>query len=115
MERGVIDEEQFAQLNAAHLKEKAIVRKRLHELEQEAKRAADLELLVGEVEKTLQSFTATWEALTVDEQWELLRSLVEHLDVYPDYMERKLLFTPAVILPLHARRGRPRKERDRAT
>jgi len=106
LDRGVIDEEQFAGLNAAYLQERAALRKRLQELEREAERAVDLELLVAEVESTLLSFGATWEALTVDEQRELLRSLVECLDVYPGHMELKLVFAPAVTLSLDFQRGR---------
>jgi len=109
LDRGLIDEEQFARLNGAHLRERADLRKRLQELEQEAERAVDLELLVAEVESTLLTFAAVWEALTVDEQRELLRSLVEYLDVYPDHMELKLLFTPPVELSLELRRGRKPK------
>ena len=109
LDRGMIDEEQFARINEKYQAEKAQLRKRLLELEQEEERAADLELLVGEVEKTLENFTATWSGLAVDEQRELLRSLVEYLDVYPDRMELKLLFTPAVTLNINFRRGRQAK------
>lgn len=107
LERGVIDEEQFARLNDGQLHEKAKLRKRLQDLEQETERAADLELLVAEVEQTLLNFNSIWETLTVDEQRELLRSLVETLDVYHGEMELKLLFTPAVTLSLDFPRGRP--------
>jgi hypothetical protein len=84
----------------------AALRRRLQELEQEAERAVDLELLVAEGESTLLTFGATWEALTVDEQRELLRSLVEYLDVYPGQMEPKLVFAPPATLSLDFQRGR---------
>jgi site-specific DNA recombinase len=109
LDRGVIDEEQFVRLNEGHLQGKAALRRRLEELEQEAERAVDLELVVAEAEKILQSFGSTWEALTADEQREVLRSLVECLDVYHDHMELKLLFTPAVTLSLDFPRGRQPK------
>lgn len=109
LERGVIDEEQFTRLNETHLRDRAQLRQRLQELEKQAQRASDLETTVAEVEQTLLDFDATWEAATVDEQREILRSLVEHLDVYRDEMDLKLVFTPAVRLGLEFRRGRRRK------
>ena len=109
LERGIIDEDQFTRLNEGHLQERARLRKRRQELEQEGERAVDLELLVTEVEKTLRSFGSTWETLTADEQREVLRSLVEYLDVYQGQMELKLLFTPVVTLSLDFPRGRPRQ------
>jgi hypothetical protein len=114
LDRGVIDEEQFARLNEGHLQERTRLRKRRQELEQEAERAAGLESLVAEVEETLLSFSSTSGALTVDEQREVLRSLVEYLDVYPDHMELKLLFTPAVTLSLRLPRGRKPKAQTKA-
>lgn len=109
LERGLIDEEQFARLNEGHRQEKAQWRERLRTLDQEAERTVDLELLVANVEQTLVSFTATWEAMTADEQREVLRSLVESLDVYPDRLELKLVFTPPVELSLQPARGRKPK------
>ena len=109
LDRGVIDEEQFARLSEKHLQEKAKLRKRLQEFEHEAERAVDLELIVAQAEGILLSFSSTWEALTTDEQREVLRSLVEYLDVYQRHMELKLVFTPAVTLSLDFPRGRPRK------
>ena len=70
LERGVIDEEQFARLNEAHLRAKRELRERLGELDRETQRAVDLETTVTEVEQTLLDFSSTWEALTVDEQRE---------------------------------------------
>jgi len=109
LDRGVIDEEQFVRLNEGHMQQKAKLRKRLQELEQEAERAVNLEMMVAEAEKILLDFSSTWEALTADEQREVLRSLVEYLDVYQYHMELKLLFTPALTLSLKFARGRKPK------
>jgi site-specific DNA recombinase len=106
LERGVIDEEQFARLNEAHLAEKRRLRKRLQELEQEAERTVDLELTITEVEKILANFSATWDAMTPDEQREVMRSLIEYLNVHEHHMDLKLLFTPEVTLSLDFPRGR---------
>jgi site-specific DNA recombinase len=108
LERGVIDEEQFARLNEGHRQEKAKLRKRLQELEQAAERIVDQEMVVAAVEKLLLDFSSTWGVMTTDEQREVLRSLVETLDVYPSHMELKLIFTPPVTLSLDFPRGRRR-------
>ena len=56
---------------------------------------------------TLADFAGTWEDMTIDEQRECLRALVEHLRVYEDHLELKLVFTPEVTLPLESgRKGR---------
>ena len=109
LDRGVIDEDQFARLNEGHLQVRAKLRTRLQELEREAEQAVDLELMVAAAEKILLNFSSTWGALTLDEQREVVRSLVEYLDVFQDHMELKLVFTPAVTLSLNSSRGRPRK------
>ena len=54
----------------------------------------------------LGTFTATWEAMSQDEQRETIRSLVEYLRVYDDHMDLKLVFTPEVRLELDFPRGR---------
>jgi predicted nuclease with TOPRIM domain len=109
LDRGVIAEDQFAKLNEAHLAERQKLRERLAELEREAERAVDVEILIAEVEKLLGTFSATWEAMSQDEQRETIRSLVEYLKVYEDHMDLKLVFTPVVRLGFDFPRGRRSK------
>jgi hypothetical protein len=103
--RGAIDEEQFERLNWAHLAEKRRLRERLAVLEAEQERAGDAEVTIAEVERALQRFEEMWEALSRDEQRELLRSLVERLTLTPDRLRLKLLFLPEGELPLPPRGG----------
>ncbi|MBU0607134.1 MAG: hypothetical protein KKI08_04570, partial [Armatimonadetes bacterium] len=110
LDRGLIDEEQFARLNEAHLAERRQLKDRLQQLEDEAERQVDVELMISEVERILTDFDATWDAMTVDEQRETLRSLTEYLKVYEGYMDLKLVFAPEVRLSLDFGRGRQAKE-----
>lgn len=98
--RGVIDEDQFARLNGAHLEAKRRQRERLAEIDAVAAEEENLEVTVAEVEQVLADFGRTWEGLSGDERREVLRSLVEYLKVYPDHAELKLIFRPATRLDL---------------
>jgi hypothetical protein len=103
--RGAIDEEQFERLNRAHLEEKRRLRQRLEAIETELESAGDVELTIGEVERSLEQFGEMWESLTVDERRELVRSLVESLTITPEGLKVKLVFMPEVRIAL-ASRGR---------
>jgi site-specific DNA recombinase len=105
LDRGLIDEEQFARLNETHLAERRQLKERLQQLEEEAERQVDVEFLIAEVERILADFDASWEAMTVDEQRETLRYLIEYLRVYEGYMDLKLVFAPEVRLSLDFGRG----------
>lgn len=109
LDRGVIDEEQFANLNREYLANKKLARERIEQLERDADRVTDLEVSIGEVEAILDDFAITWDTMTLDEQRECLRSLVEYLKVYEDRLELKLVFMPEVVLPLESGRNRKSK------
>jgi site-specific DNA recombinase len=108
--KGSIDEDQFERLNRAHLTERRQLRERLEALEAETEQAGDVELTIGEVGQALAQFGTTWEALSLDERRELLRSLVEYLRITPEALTLKLVFLPEVVLPLHVGRGRRRAD-----
>lgn len=93
-------------LNRKHLAEKRTLRERLAQLEKELSRTTEAELALAEVEQALDDFGATWEVRSGDERREMLRSMVEHLRVFPDYAELKILCLPEVRLDLRFRRGR---------
>ena len=104
--REAIDEEQFERLNRAHLEEKRQLRKRLEAIEAELESAGDVELTIGEVERSLEQFGGMWESLTADERRELVRSLVESLTITPEGLSVKLVFMPEVRIAMEPRSRR---------
>jgi site-specific DNA recombinase len=109
LSRGLIDEEQFARLNQAHLEDKRKARERLAKIEVEASEGGNLAVSLAEVEQVLEDFNRTWEEMSGDERREVMRSLVEYLKVYPDHAELKLIFQPEVRLDLSFGRSRGRE------
>jgi len=108
--RGLIDEEQFGRLNGAHLEEKRKLRERLAEIDGQAAAGENLEVTLAEVEQVLEDFSQTWEGMPTDERREVIRSLVEYLQVYPDHADLKLVFQPEKRLSLDFGRGNGRTE-----
>jgi len=102
---GLIDEEQLRTHNEALLKDKARLQARLAELDTAAAREESLEIEIEQVHQALHEFGGTWGQLTFDEQRELLRSLIEHLRVWRDRAELKLLFMPPTTISLQLKRG----------
>ena len=72
LDRGVIEEEQFARLNEARLAERRELKRRLQKVEEETERKVDLDLMIAEVERILTGFDKAWQAMTVDEKRETL-------------------------------------------
>jgi len=105
LEAGSIDDVQFRKRNEALLKEKAGLQERLASLGAKEAEAESLEMSLGQVREALKDFDRVWEHLTIDEQREMLRALVEHLKVWKDKAELKLVLMPPVEIPLVFRRG----------
>jgi hypothetical protein len=57
----------------------------------------------------LQDFGTTWDHLTVDEQREMLRALVEELAIWPDRAHLRLVLMPPVEIDLRFARGRAKE------
>ena len=109
LDRGQIDEEQFTTRNAELLEKKARLQERLAELDAKAAEGESVEVGLQEVREMLSSFDAVWSELTLDEQRELLRSLVDELSVSREKAELKLLLMPPVEISLEFKRGRSKQ------
>lgn len=105
LDRGQIDEEQFITRNAELLEQKAKLQERLAELEARAAEGESIEVGLVEVREMLANFDAVWDEMTLDEQREMLRSLIEELNVSKDRAELKLVLMPPVEIPLKLKRG----------
>jgi site-specific DNA recombinase len=110
LDTGKIDEEQFAVQNQRLLERKAQLQKQLGALDDELEAEQTLEVTLAEVRKALKDFSAVWEALTLEERRETLRLLIEHLKVYKEHAELKLLFLDPISFSTDFRHGtRPRR------
>ena len=79
LEAGPVDDGQFRKRNEALLKEKAGLQDRLAELNASEAEAEKIEVSLEGVRSALQGFDRVWEEMTIDEQREMLRGLVEYL------------------------------------
>jgi site-specific DNA recombinase len=106
LDAGKIDEEQFTERNAALLKQKAKLQDRLAELDARLAEQEGIEVSLEEVRGMLRDFGTVWDHLTLDEQREMLRALIEELNVWKDRAELKLVLMPAVGIDVQfAQRG----------
>ena len=109
LDAGKIDEEQFTERNAALLKQKAELQERLAGLGARLAEQEGVEVSLEEVRAMLQDFGTTWDHLTVDEQREMLRALVEELAIWPDRAHLRLVLMPPVEIDLRFARGRAKE------
>jgi site-specific DNA recombinase len=105
LESGNTDDEQFRKRNEGLLREKAGLQERLAELRAREAEAEAVEVNLDQVRRTLANFDQVWDAMTIDEQREMLRGLVEHLKVWKDRAELKLVFFPPMEIPVVFKRG----------
>ena len=109
LDRGQIDEEQFTTRNAELLQRKAKLQERLAGLDRRLAEGEGVEVGVTQVREMLRDFDTTWEHLTLDEQREMLRALIEELNLWRDRAELKLVLMPAVEIPLNVKRSASRR------
>jgi uncharacterized coiled-coil protein SlyX len=105
LDAGRIDEEQFTERNAALLKQKAKLQERLAELDARLAEQEGTEVSLDEVRGMLRDFGTVWDHLTLDEQREMLRALIEELNVWKDRAELRLVLMPPVEVDLRFGRG----------
>lgn len=105
LDRGQIDEEQFTTRNAELLGQKAKLQRRLAELDVRLAKSESVEVGVEQVQEMLRSFDTVWQHLTLDEQREMLRALIEELNLWRDRAELKLVLMAPVEIPLKVKRG----------
>ena len=105
LDRGQIDEDQFTARNAQLLQKKAKLQARMAELDVKAAEGESVEVGLQEVREMLSNFDQVWDEMTLDEQREMLRSLIDELNVSPEKAELKLVLMPPVTIPLNLKRG----------
>ena len=109
LDQGKIRQDQFDRRNAALLKERDGIEDRLAELEAQEAKAESIEVGIEQVRVALQDFDRVWDAMTIDEQREMIRSLVEYLKVWKERAELKLLFMPPIEISVKFKRGPAKK------
>jgi site-specific DNA recombinase len=92
LDAGQIDDDQFAVQNRRLLDRKKALQARVAAIDREIGSEGELNVTLEQVRTTLGKFTETWDCLTVDEQREVLRLLVESLTVSKSSATLKLLF-----------------------
>jgi len=100
LDRGLIDEEQFNLQNSRLIAKKKHIQERLHELDEDLARQDRAQADFEAVRAVLKDFDRLWEAATLEERQEMVRLLVERIEVSPDEMVLKFKFRPEERIPL---------------
>jgi DNA repair exonuclease SbcCD ATPase subunit len=94
LDRGLIDESQFAQQNKRLLARKSELSKELEEIDLRLAEQENAHISLQAAQEALKQFPKVWEHLEIQERRELIRQLIERLQVYGDKMVLKLVFSP---------------------
>ena len=111
LDEGLIDDEQFAQRNRRLLERKTGIEERLREIDIELARHESSEVVLTGVQQALADFDRTWAHLTADEQRELVRALIERVDVHGEHADVKLYFMPRHSIAYGGRSGKGKGSR----
>jgi len=106
LDSGAISEHQFRERNSKLIEQQAALQQRLTELEAREAEGEGVEIELEVVRQMLKDFDTTWEHLTLDEQREMLRALIEELNVWKERAVLKLVVMPPVEVDLRLVRGR---------
>ena len=96
LDRGLIDESQFTQQNKRLLTRKSELSRELQEIDLRLAEQENVQVSLEAAQEALEQFPKVWEHLEIQERRELLRQLIERLQVYGDKMVLKLVFSPEV-------------------
>ena len=110
LDAGAISEHQFRERNSTLVEQQAALQRRLTELEAREAESEGVEVELEAVKRMLKDFDTTWAHLTLDEQREMLRALVEELNVWKYRAELKLVLMPPVEIDVSFGRGRAKRE-----
>jgi predicted nuclease with TOPRIM domain len=105
LDSGAISEHQFRERNGKLIEQQAGLQARLAQLESREAEAEGVEVELGAVKEMLGNYATVWLHLTLDERREMLRALVEELQVWRDRAELKLVLMPSVEIDVRFGRG----------
>ena len=113
LDQGLIDEHQFAQRNQDLMQRKQLVSDRLDELERSLARRDKVAIELDQLKAALADFANLWQQGTLDERKEVVRRLVETLEITRDTVTIKIKFMAKETLPLPRMRARGGPKVDR--
>jgi len=100
LDRALIDEEQFTQQNRRLMQHKRNLQDELAQIELQLSECENVEVSFEAARKALQGFPRMWDALEIEERRELVRLLVEKLEVHRDHLVVKVAFLDGQCVPL---------------
>jgi site-specific DNA recombinase len=100
LDRGLIDEDQFSQQNGRLLQRKRDIQDELIQIDSQLAGCENIEFSFEAARKALQEFPQIWDALEMEDKRELVRLLVEKLEVYKDHLIVKLAFLDEINISL---------------
>lgn len=100
LDRKIVTEEQFIEHNKRLAKQELALLADLEKLDVELARNEDFEISLSKARQALKQFDKVWSHLDIQERRELLRNLIERLDVYSDRFVLKIVFLPEVAMPI---------------
>lgn len=94
LDRGLIDEDQFSQQNSKLLEVKKQLQSEMKQIESKLMDCDNADISLAAARESLSKFPNVWEHLEIEEQRELLRLLIEKLEVHKEHLIIKLVFLP---------------------
>jgi hypothetical protein len=80
----------------------------LAEIGKQLEKSSSNTVSLEHVNAALAEFPKVWDGLEIEERRELLRQLIERLEVSKDEMNLKLVLLPEVVVDISSARGRSR-------
>ncbi len=87
LDRHMIDEGQFQRHNTVLLEERQKLKARLAEVNLKLSEGERLEVSLAQVQEALRDVPAVWDSLEFEEKREIVKLLVERVEVHPDHVE----------------------------
>lgn len=100
LDKRLMTEKQFALQNQRLMERESALRRELEEIDSSLAANESVEVSLEAARDALKRFSQVWESLEIQEKRELLRNLVERLEVHEDKLVLKLVFLPEVAVAL---------------
>lgn len=100
LDRKLIDEDQFTQQNGRLLKNKQELQLELAQIDRQLAECENAEVSFEAARTAFADFAGVWDHLEIEERRELLRLLVEKLEIHKDKVIVKLTYLPERVIPM---------------
>lgn len=100
LDKGAISEQQFAAQNKRLLMKESELRKELEYIDLTLAQSENAKVSFEAAREALRQFPIIWDDLEIQERRELLRNLIDRLEVHSDAVVMKMVFLPQVTIAI---------------